>query len=276
MGGLLSRLERYSLVIMDEVHERHVATDMLLGLLKLVALRRRDFRLVVMSATMDPELFIDFFQRPVCGEGRGDVSGRVSESNQSNQSDLVNLVNESNQSNQSVLVNLVNESNLTNQSNQSNLVNESNQLYQTNQSNLVNQSNQSNQSNLVNPSNLVNMSTQINPPTPSTPLTPPPLSPHILSIPGRTYPVTSTTLPPLPPSPLPPRRPRGPAPPRSPRRTRLSSPSRHRAGPRALPRHPPRDRPADGYSRAGSLPQTSTSAATCWSSSAACRRSTRS
>ena len=50
MGGLLSRLERYSLVIMDEVHERHVATDMLLGLLKLVALRRRDFRLVVMSA----------------------------------------------------------------------------------------------------------------------------------------------------------------------------------------------------------------------------------
>ena len=71
MGGLLSRLERYSLVIMDEVHERHVATDMLLGLLKLVALRRRDFRLVVMSATMDPELFIDFFQRPVCGEGRG-------------------------------------------------------------------------------------------------------------------------------------------------------------------------------------------------------------
>ena len=46
---------------MDEVHERHIATDMLLGMLKLIAEKRSDFRLVIMSATMDPDLFIEFF-----------------------------------------------------------------------------------------------------------------------------------------------------------------------------------------------------------------------
>ena len=50
---------------MDEVHERHIATDMLLGMLKLVALQRPDFRLIIMSATMDPQLYIDFFHRPL-------------------------------------------------------------------------------------------------------------------------------------------------------------------------------------------------------------------
>ncbi len=50
---------------MDEVHERHIATDMLLGMLKLIAEKRSDFRLVIMSATMDPDLFIEFFKKPL-------------------------------------------------------------------------------------------------------------------------------------------------------------------------------------------------------------------
>ena len=56
---------------MDEVHERHIATDMLLGMLKLVAIRRPDFRLIIMSATMDPQLYIDFFHRPLGSQHNG-------------------------------------------------------------------------------------------------------------------------------------------------------------------------------------------------------------
>lgn len=70
----MNRLRQYSLVIMDEVHERHVATDMLLGLLKLVALQRPDFRLIIMSATMDPQLYIDFFSRPIHKEDVHSIS----------------------------------------------------------------------------------------------------------------------------------------------------------------------------------------------------------
>lgn len=52
---------------MDEVHERHISTDVLLGMLKLIALQRTDFRVVLMSATVDPQRFIDFFSSPLAG-----------------------------------------------------------------------------------------------------------------------------------------------------------------------------------------------------------------
>ena len=57
--------QQYSVVIMDEVHERHITTDVLLGMIKLIALKRNDFRVVIMSATMNPQQFIDFFEKNI-------------------------------------------------------------------------------------------------------------------------------------------------------------------------------------------------------------------
>lgn len=55
-------LKKYSVVIVDEAHERTVHTDVLFGLLKGVQKRRgSDFRLVVMSATLDSEKFVEYF-----------------------------------------------------------------------------------------------------------------------------------------------------------------------------------------------------------------------
>ncbi len=54
-------LDQYSCVIMDEAHERSLHTDVLFGILKKVAARRRDLRLIVTSATMDAEKFAKFF-----------------------------------------------------------------------------------------------------------------------------------------------------------------------------------------------------------------------
>lgn len=54
-------LDRYSAVIMDEAHERALNTDVLFGILKKVVSRRRDFRLIVTSATLDSKKFSDFF-----------------------------------------------------------------------------------------------------------------------------------------------------------------------------------------------------------------------
>eukprot|EP00798_Chlamydomonas_sp_ICE-L_P016225 gene16226-22390_t len=56
------KLEKYKVVIVDEAHERTVQTDVLLGLLKNVQqLRGIDFRLIVMSATLDTEKYMAYF-----------------------------------------------------------------------------------------------------------------------------------------------------------------------------------------------------------------------
>jgi pre-mRNA-splicing factor ATP-dependent RNA helicase DHX15/PRP43 len=54
-------LDNYGVVILDEAHERTLATDILMGLIKEIIKQRADIKIVVMSATLDAGKFQNYF-----------------------------------------------------------------------------------------------------------------------------------------------------------------------------------------------------------------------
>ncbi|VDM47577.1 unnamed protein product [Toxocara canis] len=54
-------LTQYSVIILDEVHERNLSGDFLMGLLRELVRRRIDLKLILMSATINLDLFTSYF-----------------------------------------------------------------------------------------------------------------------------------------------------------------------------------------------------------------------
>lgn len=73
-GILLAELQRdpdlraYDVLIVDEAHERSLTIDFILGYLKALLQRRSDLRVVITSATIDPDRFARHFATGVGGE----------------------------------------------------------------------------------------------------------------------------------------------------------------------------------------------------------------
>ncbi|KAL7792677.1 P-loop containing nucleoside triphosphate hydrolase protein [Trichoderma afarasin] len=71
-------LSRYSVIMVDEAHERSISTDILLGLLKKIRKKRPELRIIVSSATIQAEEFFDFFTKGSGQETKKEQPGQTS------------------------------------------------------------------------------------------------------------------------------------------------------------------------------------------------------
>ena len=67
-------LSKYSVVMIDEAHERNATTDILLGLLKKILRKRPELRVIVSSATLDANKFKRFFETNRSADTRSDTA----------------------------------------------------------------------------------------------------------------------------------------------------------------------------------------------------------
>ena len=77
--GTDRNLRRYDTLIIDEAHERSLNIDFILGFLRQLLPRRPDLKVIITSATIDPERFAAHFADPRTGEPAPivEVSGRT-------------------------------------------------------------------------------------------------------------------------------------------------------------------------------------------------------
>ncbi|KAI0396148.1 P-loop containing nucleoside triphosphate hydrolase protein [Xylariaceae sp. FL0594] len=74
---VLASLADVSHVVIDEVHERSLDTDFLLSIIRDVLKRRKDLKLILMSATLDAATFKNYFTSEGLGVGLVEIAGRT-------------------------------------------------------------------------------------------------------------------------------------------------------------------------------------------------------
>jgi HrpA-like RNA helicase len=64
-------LSRYCCLVVDEAHERTISIDVILGRLKFILQKRKDFKVIITSASMDAKRFGEYFNvKPIKIPGR--------------------------------------------------------------------------------------------------------------------------------------------------------------------------------------------------------------
>lgn len=69
-------LKDYECVIIDEAHERNIQIDILLKMLKEILYERPEFKLIIMSATINSEVFKNYFDNKKLKYGEIEISGQ--------------------------------------------------------------------------------------------------------------------------------------------------------------------------------------------------------